>query len=872
VIVKVNFQLATAPVPPGYLPDSGLAFGDRGNGYTYGWDRDITADSRERNVRADKRYDTLIHFQKGAAATWEIVIPNGKYDILMVCGDPSNTDQTNTLDVEGLIFTDPNGQTGNFDKYTGTVEVKDGRLTVKPAAGASNAKISFIDIIQVVSPTKAQNPIPEDKAVDIPRDTSLVWTPAETAEKHNVYLGTDFADVNGAGAASGVSQGQTEAGYEPPEVLAYGQTYYWRIDEVNAAPDNTIFKGDTWSFTVEPFAYPIENITATASSFQAGMEPQNAVNGAGLNADDQHSTEAKEMWLSAGAQPNWIQFEFDKVYKLHELWVWNSNQLIESFIGFGAKDVTVEYSADGETWAALDGVPEFAKATAAPTYAYNTVVPFSGVLAKYVKLTINASWGGLPTTGLSEVRFFYIPVQARLPEPAAAGTDVALDATLNWRPGREADAHVVYLGTDADAVADGTAPSETVADHSFAPPALQFGTTYFWKVDETGGDGPYEGEVWSFTTQEYAPIDDFESYNDDDNRIYDAWLDGWVNNTGSLVGYEVSPFAEQKIVHGGGQSMPFEYDNAEAPFYSEAEREFSSAQNWTVSGADSLSLWVRGTPAAFVEDAGTVTMSAAGHDIWDTADDFRFAYKTLNGNGSIVVKVESLVNTNAWAKAGVMIRQNLGADSKFVYMIVSYSSGVSMGWRAAPAATCGSVTQTGVAAPQWVKLTRTGEVFTAQYSVDGKTWTDLKNADGTVASTTVIMTNPAYVGLCVTSHNTAATTVAVLSGAATTGNVTGASWTAEAIGDDPQETNSPESLYVTVEDSAGKTATVTNATAVTSADWTQWQIPLSDFAGVNMSRVKKMYLGVGSKTAPVQGGAGMLYIDDIGYGHPAATE
>ena len=214
-----------------------------------------------------------------------------------------------------------------------------------------------------------------------------------------------------------------------------------------------------------------------------------------------------------------------------------------------------------------------------------------------------------------------------------------------------------------------------------------------------------------------------------------------------------------------------------------------------------------------------------------------------------------------------MIRQSLDADSKSVYAIVSYSSGVSMGWRAQAGGTCGSATQTGVAAPQWVKLTRTGDAFTAQYSADGKTWLDLKNADGTIATTTVAMTGTVYVGLCVTSHNAAATTVAVMSGAATTGNVTG-SWQVAAIGDDPETANSPADLYVIVQDSAGKTATAINPTAVTSAAWTQWKIPLSSLAGVNMSKVKKITLGVGDRTNPQAGAIGMLYIDDILFGHP----
>ena len=237
-----------------------------------------------------------------------------------------------------------------------------------------------------------------------------------------------------------------------------------------------------------------------------------------------------------------FSIEFDKVYKLYDLKVWNSNQLIESFIGFGAKKVTIEYSADGTTWTALDNVPEFARATGMPGYAANTTVNLGGVMAKFVKLTINSTWGGVaPSTGLSEVRFSYVPVQARAPQPATAATGVAVDASLNWRPGREAGSHQVFFGTDPNAVASGTAAAKTVTDHGFAPGSLNFGTTYYWKVDEVN-TVTYPGDVWSFTTQEYAAVDDFESYNDDDKRIYDAWIDGYTDgNSGSIVGYMARP-------------------------------------------------------------------------------------------------------------------------------------------------------------------------------------------------------------------------------------------------------------------------------------------------------------------------------------------
>ena len=232
-----------------------------------------------------------------------------------------------------------------------------------------------------------------------------------------------------------------------------------------------------------------------------------------------------------------------------------------------------------------------------PTYTANTTVSLGGVVAKYVKLTINSTWGGMPQSGLSEVQFFYIPVQAGGPVPNSGATGVDLDATLSWRPGHEAASHKVYLGTDNDAVANGTAPAYTVAGPSYQPASLQFGTTYYWKVNEVNEaatPSTWESDVWSFTTREYAVVDDFESYNDDDNRIYDTWIDGLSNNNGSLVGYMAAPFAEQTILHGGKQSMPLEYNNVKTPYYSEAERTWDTAQNWTGNGADTLVLYFQG--------------------------------------------------------------------------------------------------------------------------------------------------------------------------------------------------------------------------------------------------------------------------------------
>ncbi len=718
-------------------------------------------------------------------------------------------------------------------------------------------------------PALASKPSPAHGATDVPRDTDLAWTAGQFGGKHDVYLGTVFADVNTADRtnAKGVlaSRGQDAVMYQPAAPLAYGQTYYWRIDEVNKTPDNIIFKGDAWTFTVEPYAYPVTPAAAAASSSQAGMGPAKTIDGSGLSGD-LHDTTATAMWLSLGTQPNWIQYQFDKVYQLYQLLVWNSNQSIEASLGLGAKKVTIEYSVDGTTWTPLSGVPDFAQAPGTAGYAANTTVNFGGVLAKYVKLTINSSWSGQTVTGLSEVRFFYVPVQARAPQPTNGATKVSVDSGLSWRPGREAASHKVLFGTDPNAVAKGTVAAQAVLDHAYTPGSLNFGTKYYWRVDEVNAV-TYPGDVWSFTTQNYAVVDDFESYNDKDNAVYDTWIDGMSNSSnGSTVGYLTSKagtFCETTIIHGGKQSMPFEYNNIKTPFYSEAERTFDTPQDWTANGIDTLSLYFRGYPAGFTDNGNNAyTISAGGTDIGGAADQFRFVYKPLNGNGSITLKVDSIANTNASAKAGVMIRETLTAGSRNAFLAVTPGSGVLFQWRDITGGTTANSTTAGLKAPYWVRITRTGNVFKAERSADGKTWTQ-QGVD-----TTIPMTANVYIGIAVTSRNANQITTAQVSSVSTT--ATGA-WQAPAIGA-TMPANDPAPLYVTVEDKAGKKKTVvhSNASATTVAAWTEWRVPLSDVSagGVNLAAVKKLTLGVGDRTSPKAGGHGMLYVDDIGVGHP----
>lgn len=154
--VKINFQPASAPIPPGYLADGGSLFANRGNGYTYGWNLNNTSFARDRNSTRspDQRYDTLNHMQKsGGARAWEIAVPNGTYDVYVVSGDPDHVDSVFRVNVEGVLTVSgtPNTST-RWISGTKRVIVSDGRLTVSNGTGADNNKICFIDITSVSNP------------------------------------------------------------------------------------------------------------------------------------------------------------------------------------------------------------------------------------------------------------------------------------------------------------------------------------------------------------------------------------------------------------------------------------------------------------------------------------------------------------------------------------------------------------------------------------------------------------------------------------------------------------------------------------------------------------------------------------------------
>jgi len=274
-------------------------------------------------------------------------------------------------------------------------------------------------------------------------------------------------------------------------------------------------------------------------------------------------------------------------------------------------------------------------------------------------------------------------------------------------------------------------------------------------------------------------------------------------------------------------------------------------------------MWFRGIPASVgsFTEGPPITMTAGGADIWDTADQFHFAYKQLSGEGSIVARVVSLTNTNTWAKAGVMIRQTVEPGSTHAMMVVTPGQGVSFQRRITTDAGSEETTQTDITAPQWVRLTRSGNTFTGEYSANGSNWT-------TLASIDMPMLRDTYIGLCLTSHNVDATCTAEFSNVTTDGT---GQWQSQDIG---IESNIGEQLYVVLQDSAGNSAVINHPdpAATTIGTWTEWNIPLTEFTGVNLQAVNKLTIGVGDRSNPQLGSAGDLYIDDIGLRIPSSSD
>lgn len=161
---------------------------------------------------------------------------------------------------------------------------------------------------------------------------------------------------------------------------------------------------------------------------------------------------------------------------------------------------------------------------------------------------------------------------------------------------------------------------------------------------------------------------------------------------------------------------------------------------WTASNIGSPAL-----AGSAVYSTNTFSVSGAGMSIWGNVDQFMFVHRQMIGDGTIVIRVKSLLGANGWSSAGIMVRESLAANSKNAAALVAATDGVGFQWR--PSAGGATMSRFGgpAKAPIWLKLERQGSAFRAFQSSNGTTWTSL-------GSQTISMGTTLYAGLAVVSY------------------------------------------------------------------------------------------------------------------------
>ncbi len=161
-----------------------------------------------------------------------------------------------------------------------------------------------------------------------------------------------------------------------------------------------------------------------------------------------------------------------------------------------------------------------------------------------------------------------------------------------------------------------------------------------------------------------------------------------------------------------------------------------------------------GVAGSAVFDGTAFTVTGGGADVWGTADAFHYAFQAWTGDARIIARVASVSNTNAWVKAGVMIRDTLDPGSAHGFMLESFSKGLAFQRRTAAGGVSATTSGSLAGAPYWVRLDRSGDTVTAYQSADGVIW-------NRVGSDTIPMAASINVGLVVSSHTTTAAATAV---------------------------------------------------------------------------------------------------------------
>ena len=450
----------------------------------------------------------------------------------------------------------------------------------------------------------AWRPMPFDKAVSVDPNADLSWTAGVDANSHDVYFGTSWDEVNDATTGtSGVYKGNQPLGNTSYALdpMQHWTSYYWRIDEVN---EPNVWKGDVWSFKIAPEEYveiPLVSYEDSETHYTVWASPAVAGDDFSLVLGDKLT--GGDTWGS-GPSAIPVPAASDGSNVLGLKWTDEEDLEVEHGCTFEGSGFTYD----------LSGIDEIAFDIYYPETdsedGFNPLPHSMGVFDWDFKPAFNGSsnlpltrdqwytivvdvshlnnvaqndiydfmfqshgedfdpngddpnnWGALVFMDNLRLRYAASPY-ASLPSPADGATGAALDASLTWRAGVDADSHDIYFGTSFAEVNEATTSSDEwkgnqpLANTSYEPGSLSPARTYFWRIDEVNDSTTWQGKVWRFTTLDRLIVDYFDSYTAYVDDIFDTWYDYRTNGSGAEVAINTNAdFARD------GNSMLYNYNN-----------------------------------------------------------------------------------------------------------------------------------------------------------------------------------------------------------------------------------------------------------------------------------------------------------------------
>ncbi len=364
------------------------------------------------------------------------------------------------------------------------------------------------------------NPVNHDSSVNTDLEM-LSWIPGKNAiTGQDVWFGTHPGSMTLIG--DNIPPCQDSISIPGGITITSNTQYYWRVDAANGGGTET---GQLWTFVTRPYISYNPGGEGVVYAFgiktSGGSKGYLAANGSGMNGDLRNVLYDSTMWYCAnpadvGISEPELYIEFDKIYDLNEMWVWNYPS------GMGSspmawKTIEIRYSTDGVNYSTLtNGLDStFVLPQGNPDGTHDTEISF-GIPARYVRIKAVGGSGvgnyGSPSYRLCEVRFYadgaYSSANAFDPVPAV-NSEVDIFTELSWKPGTSAvTGQDLWFGPagSLEKIADNLATD--VSSYMFERPLDNY-TTYQWRVDSIDVESVAQGDVWSFATkarQRFNPV------------------------------------------------------------------------------------------------------------------------------------------------------------------------------------------------------------------------------------------------------------------------------------------------------------------------------------------------------------------------------